>query len=65
MKHTFYVFCEPGMDRPCFSHTPPSDAQMKRFEALGTKVFKGEVDLPGFERVDGVLQPVQAEPYKG
>lgn len=57
MKYTAYVFCEPGMDRPCFSHSPPSDDQKKRFEQVGTKVFALELDLPGFERVDGVLKP--------
>lgn len=57
MKYTAYVFCEPGMDRPCFSHTPPSEDQKKRFAQVGTKVYSVELDLPGFVEVDGKLQP--------
>jgi hypothetical protein len=56
MMYRAYLFCEPGMDRPCFSHTPPTEDQKKRFAEKGTAVFSFDLDIPGFTVVDGVLQ---------
>lgn len=63
MKYTAYVFCEPGMDRPCFSHTPPSEEQRKRFAENGTKVYSFELHISGVELVDGELQVFHITPF--
>lgn len=57
MRYTAYLLCEPGMDRPCFSHTPPSDAQRARLAEKGGRVYELDLIVPGFEQVDGILQP--------
>lgn len=56
MKYLAYVICEPGMDRPCFSHVPPSEEQKKRITEKGSKVFSFELPIPGVELVDGALE---------
>lgn len=55
MKYTAYAICEPGMDRPCFSHNPPSAEQKKRIAEKGSRVFAFELELPGVVFVDGAL----------
>lgn len=62
MKHTAFVLLEPGMDRPCLQHTPPSEAQRARLEATGGKAFAFDLDIPGFELVDGRLQATNVTP---
>jgi hypothetical protein len=63
MRYTAYVLCEPGMDRPCFSHTPPSEEQKKRIAEKGTKVFLFELLIPGVEFVDGELEVFNVTPF--
>jgi hypothetical protein len=56
MKYTAYVICAPGMDRPCFSHHPPTEEQKMAFAAAGTHVYSFELDIPGFDFIDGRLK---------
>lgn len=55
MKYTAYVLIEPGMDRPCFSHTPPSAEQKKRLRSKGGRSYSFDLDIPGFELIEQQL----------
>jgi len=57
MKYTAFLICEPGMDRPCFSHQEPSPEQRARNARVGGYIFELDLDIPNFEMVDGVLKP--------
>lgn len=57
MKVTGFLIMEPGGDRPYFSHTMPAEYQRKP----GSKIFLFCLDVPGFEKVDGVIQASASE----
>lgn len=56
MKYRAFALIEPGMDRPCLQHSPPSEAQRGRLLQTGGRAFIFDLDIPGVEFVDGVLQ---------
>ncbi len=62
MKHTAYVLIEPGMDRPCLQQTPPSAAQRARLTEKGGRAFSFDLDIPGFDLVDGQLKATNVTP---
>jgi hypothetical protein len=47
-----YILMQPGADRPYVSTTPP---HKELAEKPGTKLWRAEIEVPGFDRVDGVL----------
>lgn len=51
MKVNGFLIMEPGMDRPLFQHTAPTQYQRKP----GSKLFEFALDVPGFDIVDGRL----------
>jgi hypothetical protein len=57
MKVCGYLIMEPGADRPYFSHNPPTAYWPKE----GSKVFSFELDVPGFEKVDGAIRTIAVE----
>ena len=54
-----YLIMEPGMDRPCFSHSPPTTYQKK----AGAKVYSFLLDVPDFAQVDGHLSATIITPH--
>lgn len=56
MKYTGYLLMEPGMDRPCFSHRPPTLEQARAYRTEGIEVYQFELDIPTHELVDGKLR---------
>jgi hypothetical protein len=52
MHATFYLILEPGADRPYICHHLPGNYEVKK----DAKVFAVELDIPGFEKVEGVIQ---------
>lgn len=54
MKVQGFLIMEPGMDRPLFCHNPPVDYEKKP----GAKIYRFELDVPEFFKVDGCLQAV-------
>jgi len=62
MKYTMYALLEPGMDRPCVQHSPPSQPQRARLNELGGRAFSFELEIPGFELVDGKVHASNVTP---
>lgn len=54
MLLTVYIHVVPGWDRPFVTLNPPTNPQ--DFEAKGGKLFLIEAELPGFEKIDGVVR---------
>jgi hypothetical protein len=54
-----YILMQPGADRPYVSTHPPSE-EFQQAEP-GMKLFVALVDLPGFDKVDGVVQATAVE----
>lgn len=48
-----YVLMQPGADRPYVTTFMPSEECQKK---PGTKLFCVMADLPGFSKIDGVVQ---------
>ena len=49
-----YLILEPGADRPYFCHHYPSEYVATR--KPGSMVFSFRLDVPGFEKVEGIIQ---------
>jgi hypothetical protein len=58
MIQDVYLIVQPGADRVYVSSSLP-ESFVKQVE--GTKVFNVQVELPGVEKVDGVLRLVGKE----
>lgn len=54
-----YITMIPGADRPYVGTVPPAPSFTER--AAGTKVFRAEVELADYDKVDGVISSVPAK----
>jgi hypothetical protein len=52
MKVSGFLIMHPGGDRPYFSHSYPTDY----LRVVNAQVFRFELEVPGFEKVDGMIQ---------
>ena len=55
MNVPVYITMCPGYDRPFVSTSPPHEALEKK---PGMKVWRVDVEVPGFDKVDGVIRAV-------
>jgi len=54
-----YLVLEPGMDRPCLSHSYPHEYKKKP----GAKIYSLDISIHDFDKVDGKLIAIAQEEH--